>query len=339
MNKKIREIQKRNEPASLLGKGLKGLAGVTMATAGGWIIYSNLLIDHNVTLPAAIPADRATFESPAAGRISYYHNRSAEGRPLVLIHSVNAAASAYEMRPLFLRYQKHRPVYALDLPGFGFSERAKRVYSPHLFTEAVSDFLKNQIGEAADVVALSLGSEFASRAAVAQPDLFNSLTLISPSGFSLRQNDRSSQQASQRGLSNSIHPLLAFPLWGRALFDLIATRSSIEYFLSQSFLGTVPQDLIDYDYLTAHQPGAEHVPLYFISGKLFTKNIREEVYDRLQTPTLVLYDRDNFVSFDMLPASLANNRYLRAVRLVPSMGLPQFERLEDMVEVLNGFWR
>jgi pimeloyl-ACP methyl ester carboxylesterase len=49
--------------------------------------------------------------------------------PLLLIHSVNAAASAYEVRPLFDHYRGRRPVYALDLPGFGQSDRSDRLYS------------------------------------------------------------------------------------------------------------------------------------------------------------------------------------------------------------------
>ncbi len=56
-------------------------------------------------------------------------------------------------------------------------------------------------------------------------------------------------------------------------------------------------------------------------------------------PALVLYDRDNFVSFEMLPELLAKNASWQAVRLVPSLGLPHFERLEDTVEVLDKFWR
>jgi pimeloyl-ACP methyl ester carboxylesterase len=203
----------------------------------------------------------------------------------------------------------------------------------------VLDFLRTQVGEPADVVALSLGSEFIAQAALAQPDLFNSLVMISPSGFSARRDTRASQRASQNGLGNLLHPAFAFPLWARPFYDLLTTLTSIRYFLQQSFVGSVPPDLIDYDYAVAHQPGAENAPLYFISGKLFTPRIRQEVYERVQVPTLVLYDRDNFVSFEMLPELLAKNASWQAVRLVPSLGLPHFERLEDTVEVLNKFWR
>lgn len=329
----------RKEAASPASSGLKGLAGLSLVAAGSWILYSHLAINHQLALPDALPAERKTFQSQAGGSLSFYQDRSGEGRPLVLIHSINAAASAYEMRPLFLHYRGRRPVFALDLPGFGFSERSKRVYSPSIYTAAVLDFLRTQVGEPADVVTLSLGSEFAARAALEQPELFNSLVMISPSGFSARQDMRGSQRASQNGFGNLLHPAFAFPLWARPFYDLLTTLTSIRYFLQQSFVGSVPPDLIDYDYAVSHQPGAEHAPLYFISGKLFTPRIRQEVYERLQVPTLVLYDRDNFVSFEMLPELLVRNASWQAVRLVPSLGLPHFERLEDTVEVLDKFWR
>jgi pimeloyl-ACP methyl ester carboxylesterase len=323
---------------------LKGLVGFStsflLAVAGSWILYSRLAIDHNLALPDALPAERKTFTSRTAGQISYYRSQVDTGRPLVLIHSINAAASAYEMRPLFQHYQTERPVYAPDLPGFGFSERSRRVYSPGMYTAAVIDFLQSQVGEPADVVALSLGGEFAARAALARPDLFNSLVLISPTGFSASagRKDRGSQRASRRGMAELLHPLFAFPLWARPFYDLLTTPVSIRYFLQQSFIGPLPPTLVEYDYATAHQPGAEHAPLYFVSGKLFTPRVCQDIYQRLQTPTLVLYDRDNYTSFGLLPELLAKNASWQAVRLVPTLGLPQFERLEDTVEVLNTFW-
>ena len=104
------------------GFGLGSLAGLTLAAAAGWILYSRYGINHHVPVVDAISADRDVFYSKSAGRISYYHDDYCPGRPLVLVHSVNAAASAYEMGPLFAYYRGKRPVYALDLPGFGFSE-------------------------------------------------------------------------------------------------------------------------------------------------------------------------------------------------------------------------
>lgn len=337
--RRIRALSKQAEAPSLLGSGLKGLATVSLAAAGGWILYSNLAVDHQMILPEALPVERKVYVSPNAGPISYYRNQVVTGRPLVLVHSVNAAASAYEMRPLFMHYLDQRPVFALDLPGFGFSDRSNRVYSPELYQAALEDFLLSQVGQAADVVALSLGCEFAARAALAQPQLVNSLALISPTGFSQNRNDRGSQKASRNGLSNLLHPAFAFPLWSRPFYDLLTTHASIEFFLKQSFTGPVPEDLINYDYAAAHQPGAENAPLHFISGQLFTPGILQSVYERLETPTLVLYDRDGFTSFDLLPDLLARNSFWQAIRIVPSLGLPHFEKLEDTVDVLEKFWK
>lgn len=341
--RKFRANNRERGLTSTASDGLKGLAGFSagllLAAAGGWIAYSRLAIDHNVPLPDAVPAERRVFTSRAAGQVSYYRGPVETGRPLVLVHSINAAASAYEMRPLFLNYREQRPVFAIDLPGYGFSERSRRVYSPGLYETALLDFLKTQVGQPADVVALSLGSEFAARASLVQPDLFNSLVMISPTGFNSGQDDPRSQKASRNGTGDLLHPLFSFPLWALPFYDLIATRASIQYFLQKSFIGAVPSTLVEYDYATAHQPGAEHAPLYFISGKLFTPRVRQDVYQRVQTPTLILYDRDNFTNFSTLPDLLATNPAWQAVRLVPTLGLPQFERLEDTVEVMDKFWK
>jgi pimeloyl-ACP methyl ester carboxylesterase len=347
----IRTIDHESGLASTAVDGLKGLAGFStsflLAVAGSWILYSRLAIDHAIPLPDALPAERKTFTSGTAGRLSYYRSpvdspaptEAGARRPLVLIHSINAAASAYEMRPLFLHYRAQRPVFALDLPGYGFSDRSRRVYSPGMYESALLDLLQTEVGEPADVVALSLGSEFAARAALAQPDLFHSLVMISPTGFNAGQENRGSQKASRNGMGELLHALFAFPFWARPFYDLLTTHASIQYFLQKSFIGAVPHTLIEYAYATAHQPGAENAPLYFISGKLFTPRVRQDIYQRLQTPTLVLYDRDNFTNFSMLPDLLARNPAWQAVRLVPTLGLPQFERIEDTVEVLDKFWR
>ena len=324
-------MAKQNRGGSLVAWSLIG-------TIAGWLAYSALGIDRNVKLPRAISAEQKRFSGRGTGFLSYYVDKSASGRPLVLIHSINAAATAYELRPLFECYRGSRPVYALDLPGFGFSERANRAYTPELYVQAILDLLEKQVGEAADVIALSLGGEFAAKAALARPDLIHSLTLISPTGFSERGSERASQRASHSNASDSAYQLLSFPLWAQGLYDLITTRGSIHYFLQLNFENQIDIGLEEYAYLTTHQRGARHAPLYFVSGKLFTQNIRTDAYERLTLPVLVIYDRDPNVRFDTLPQITAQYANWQAVRIAPSKGLPHFEQIERVAAALDTFW-
>ena len=313
--------------------------GAPLVIAGGWIAYSTFVIDHHLLLLPALEADREALASDTAGALNVYVDRSVHGRPLLLIHSVNAAASAYEMRPIFEHYRRQRPVYALDLPGYGFSERNDLAQTPGAYAQAVLEVITNLIGEPADVIALSLGCEFAARAALQRPDLFHSLTFISPTGFNASGTGRATQQAVEQARTDSAYRALANPLWGQALFDLIATRRSIEFFLKQSFVGQVPQTLIDYAYATAHQPGAHYTPLRFISGLLFTRSARQELYERLTLPVLVVYDRDAFSRFDALPEVAAAHANWQTARIEPTLGLPQFEAMPRLADALDGFWR
>lgn len=332
-------IREKENPVSALKTGVKTLVSVTLAAAGGWIAYSHLAIDHDVPLSDAIPAERRTFYSEAAGELSYYVDDRSSGRPLVLIHSVNAAASAYEMHPLFEHYRRERPVFAPDLPGYGLSERSSGEYSPQIFEDAILALLTSEVDGTADVIALSLGCEFAARAALVKPERFNSLILMSPTGLDSRDTGRASQRVKGTETGDTLYKALTFPLWRRPLFDLITTRFSIKFFLGRSFVRSVPEPFIDYAYATAHQPGAEHAPLAFLSGELFTPDVRAQVYEKVETPTLVIYDRDPYVQFDGLSDLLDKNPSWQAERIEPTLGLPHFEKLTETTQALDSFWQ
>ncbi|MEL7374826.1 MAG: alpha/beta fold hydrolase, partial [Pseudomonadota bacterium] len=138
--------------------------------------------DDTLDLPPAVDAERIEFEG-RAGRQSYY--RDGEGTPLILFHSINAAGSVFEVKPIFEHFRKTRRVYASDLPGFGFSDRSDRDYSVRLYTEAIHDLVDQVAGDTpVDALALSLSSEFLARAASERPERFRSLTLVTPTGFS-----------------------------------------------------------------------------------------------------------------------------------------------------------
>lgn len=285
----------------------------------------------SITLPAALDASRHDFVSEQAGRIHYYADTTGSGRPLMLIHSINAAPSAFEMKPLFERYRAQRPVYALDLPGFGHSDRSNRRYSPELYATAIADFLEQVVKVPADLIAFSLGCEFAARATLMQPKLVTSLTLLSPTGFNTR--GLPSGKAAER-----VHKFLSVPVLNDGLFALLTTRTSIKYFYRQAFAEGIPPELVDYAHATTHQPGAKYAPLYFLSGQLFTQQAGATLYGRLTQPVLAIYDKDPNIDFHELPDFLSRHPTWRAERVTPTNGMPQWEKPAATGEAIDRFW-
>ncbi len=277
----------------------------------------------------ALNADRETMQSESAGEISYYFDCSAQGTPLLLLHSINAAPSAIEMKPLFDYFRKYRPVYAPDLPGFGSSDRSDRKYDRDLYKAAIIDFQKKVVGSDSDLVALSLTSEFAAAAAIEIS--FKSLVMISPTG--LDQRKKISEKTSYR-----IKKFLSLPVIGSTLFKTVTSKASISFFLNQAFSEKAPQELKDYAYLTSHQPDASHAPFAFLSGNLFSDDAVKEVYAKLELPSLIIYDQDPNIGFSKLESLMKINSMIQVARINPSYGLPHWEHPEKMQSVLKTFW-
>jgi pimeloyl-ACP methyl ester carboxylesterase len=307
-------------------------------------------------LPPALAGERREFASPA-GRLSYYVGgpdadagagaatdvalgaaTGATRPPVLLIHSVNAAGSAYEVRPLYERLRPARTVYALDLPGFGFSDRSERAYTPRLMTDAVlamaDEIRARHAGGPVDALALSLASEFLARAAVERPEAFRTLALVSPTGFSGR-GPREGAAGSDRGMPG-FHRVVAARAWRRALFGALTRRGTIRYFLQRTYgAKQVDEGMVDYDWLTTHQPGAEHAPLYFLSGFLFGADVGR-LYRRLTQPVWMSHGvRGDFVDYRH-EAEFAGNARWR-LDVFPTGALPHFEQADEFARRYRAF--
>ncbi|GHF97589.1 alpha/beta hydrolase [Deinococcus piscis] len=332
-NEKLLNIVPAVLALALLGSAAAQSVQVTRApTASQAQTAQAQALQAAASLRPAVGGELRSLELPGFGTVRYYASDSGEGRPLVLTHSVNAAASSYEMKPLWDAYAGKRPVYSLEWPGFGQSDRPDTRYSAELMTQALLA-LVDQLDSDVDVVALSLGSEFAARAALEEPRI-RSLALLSPSG--LGKSRGGSQESREDGRSEQTYERLS--RFEGPLYGLIRSRPSIQYFLGKSFRGPVPEEVVQYAWETSRQPGAVHAPLYFVSGTLFTPDAYDSIYSRLTVPTAVLYDQDAFVSFDRLP-EFAAKRNVAAVRIAGTDGLPQWEQTAAVQQVLGDLWR
>lgn len=297
------------------------------------------------TMPPPLTADRFDLNDPGVGRIVCYGATPAEATqsPLLLIHSVNAAATAYEMKPLFEHYRKIRPVYALDLPGFGLSDRSERPYTPRLMTDAVlalvAHIRRHHGGAGIDAIALSLGCEFAARAATEAAGSFRSVALISPTGFDRRAADAARKAGADKTRAMPwLHALLAFPLWKRGIFAALTSRASIRYFLQKTWGGKeIDEGLLDYDYVTTHQPGAENAPYYFVSGYLFSTDALS-LYRGLPLPVWMTHGlRGDFVDYEQ--KTIVQRLPNWQIDVFQTGAMPHFEKPGEFIAKYDLFLR
>lgn len=294
-------------------------------------------------IPAMYPAvagQRIELQTPS-GLVSFYQSNAVPGAalpPLLLVHSVNAAASVAEVAPLYDHYSQTRPTFALDLPGYGFSDRSDRPYTIRLMTDAVLAVLKHirslHGDVAVDVVGVSLSCEYVARTAVEAPDAIRRIALISPTGFSGSKRFYGAP-GSSRGVAWA-YRLVSNPSWSGWLFSNLTRPGVVRYFLQRTFgRKQVDEALWRYCVLTARQPGAKHAPLYFLSAFLFAADINT-LYEKLACPVWVsMATRGDFT--DYRGRSTVDKRANWQFELTEGGALPYFENLAEFTAKMDAF--
>lgn len=110
-----------------------------------------------------------------------YVDSGGTGPALVFIHGLSSYASFWEYQiPAFTA--THR-VLALDLPGYGASERPDAPYTPPWYADVVSAWLDKVGVEKAVIVGHSMGGQIALTLALDHPEKVEKLVLSAPAGL------------------------------------------------------------------------------------------------------------------------------------------------------------
>jgi pimeloyl-ACP methyl ester carboxylesterase len=274
-------------------------------------------------LPPAVPG-RLHRIACEAGELTVYDAGS--GPPLLLVHSINAAASSAEMLPLQKHFAATRRVFCVDLPGFGLSARHDIPYSPSLMSAAVDatvQFIRGLCGNAPlDAAALSLSCEYLAQSARRWPSLYRGIALIGPTGFRGRSARRGAPD-SDRGIGWVYRLLRAFDD-GSWAFQQLTKPKVIRYFLRRTWGSKQIDDALwQYDIETAKQPGARFAPLRFLAGYLFSGDIHE-TYQAVTVPVWMSHGiRGDFVDYRL--KTLVEDRPNWQFTVYPTGALPHFE--------------
>ena len=210
------------------------------------------------------------------------------GLPIVFVHGIGAGSSSFMWRKNFDVLASNFQVYALDLLGFGFSDKpAAAPYSAKLYVELLSDFIRDVVGPPANVVASSLGAAYAVQAAEEHPELVNAMILNAPAGYATLNTRPGMAGAAFYGLLQS-------PVLGTSFYNVMASERSIRDYAQRTLFydyKRVTDRLVSNLYATSHQPGAQHVIAAFLSGYL---NIdMSAAFSRLDQPVVLVWGKQD----------------------------------------------
>lgn len=266
------------------------------------------------------------------GRMVYYiasgspwqeKNEKSDRKTLLFLHGFGGGSSAYEWSKVYPAFAAKYRVIAPDLIGWGRSEHPQHSYKIEDYLTTIQEFIEQTCTQPVTVVASSLTAAFVIRVAIARPDLFKSLILVSPAGLSDFEQDYSRSFFAQ---------LVSLPLVDRLLYSTgIATDAGIRNFLEQRQFAQsnrVYQEIVDAYLQSAQQPNAEYAALSFVRGDLcFDLSV---YIQQLTTPTAIIWgQKSQFTGpeigrrfAEMNPQNIKFFESLENVGLTPQLELP-----------------
>lgn len=231
-------------------------------------------------LQSPLDGDEATYRWRGID-VAYVEDGDPDDQDVLLLHGIHAAASSDEFDQIFDLLADDYHVIAPDLPGFGRSDRPDVAYSAKLYTDFVRDFARDRTDDA-----ICLASSLtASYAAIVQRDdgLFSRLELVCPTA------------ETRSGWGRRVGRLLRLPVVGTALFNLMVSRPALRRFNERDAYyspASYTEDELDYEWRTAHQPGARFAPAAFVSGNLDPDVDLAAVLSAIDVPVTLIWGRD-----------------------------------------------
>ena len=303
---------------------LRNVLGVAAGTVGFTAVANRLLTARAGEFEPFLGGDHDTYRW--RGFDIAYTEAGDPGDPdLLLLHGINAAASAHEFARVFGALSEDYHVVAPDLPGFGHSDRPPLLYSASLYATFAGDAIEDLTGEQPVVVASSLSGAYAAMGA-READV-ERLVLVCPTDTSMG------------GRRTWLRSVLRTPVLGQGLFNLTVSRRAIRYFhADHGYFDTanLTDEVVGYEWTTAHQSGARFAPASFVSGFLDPEEDLDDVLADLAVPTTLAWGREADITPLSEGRTLARRADARLVVFDDSLLLPHVEHPDQFVDVVRG---
>src|SRR5690242_12605277 len=86
-----------------------------------------------------------------------HYTKRGIGDPLVLVHGIYPGASQHEFHRNIVELGRHFTVFGIDLLGFGDSDMPRMTHTVQTYQNLLRDFIVEEIGQAAHLMASGVG--------------------------------------------------------------------------------------------------------------------------------------------------------------------------------------
>ena len=181
-----------------------------------------------------------------------------EGSPLVLVHGFGASIGHWRKNIPFLASGGYR-VFAIDLLGFGGSDKPPLNYTMELWSELLKDFQATHIQAPTVFIGNSIGGLLSLMAIANHPETAAGAVLINcAGGLSHRPHELNPPL---RVAMSAFNRLVRSRITGKVIFNRVRQKAQIRRTLLQVYRNreAVTDELVDLLYAPSCDPGAQHV--------------------------------------------------------------------------------
>ena len=160
------------------------------------------------------------------GKIRYTQKGS--GTPLLLLHDLTAGSSSYEFCKIIDELAEKHEVYAVDLLGYGLSDKPNITYTSYLYVQSIIDFIKNVIGKKTDILATGDSSSIAVMCAHNDGEVIDRIVLINPQ--SINQLNRIPSKRTKL-----LKLLIDTPVLGTFVYNMLTTKEAFRKLFAEKY--------------------------------------------------------------------------------------------------------
>ena len=197
-----------------IAKAFLGVLGT--ATATTLINLRTNIIATNGTLLKSTAEDYYEWK----GCKIYYQKFGSTGRPIILLHDLQATNSAEEWKYLIPELANNHRVYVLDLLGCGRSDKPKITYTNFIYVELLLDFIKSNICEKTYLIASHDTAEIAVMAAAYDQSKLSGIACINPPSFREPKRQYST-------VGKLFKKILYTPIFGTLLYNILFSKKRV----------------------------------------------------------------------------------------------------------------